>query len=34
MGWDLAESIGGQGEVDRVQWQSSINSFKKHIVED
>ena len=34
MGWELAESIGGQSEVDRVQWQSSINSFKKNIVED
>ncbi|MBT95933.1 MAG: hypothetical protein CL431_08190 [Acidimicrobiaceae bacterium] len=34
MGWDLAESIGGRGEVDRVQWQSSINSFKENIVED
>jgi len=34
MGWDLAESIGKETELNVGHWKDSVERFKKNIVED
>ena len=34
MGWDLAESIGEETELNFGRWKDSVERFKQNIVED
>ena len=34
MGWDLAESIGEETELNFDHWRDSVERFKQNIVED